>query len=142
MKLSMDKKRTVVSTVMAGLILASALHAGDLYAQNSQIRWPQTVYGLSGNGGTALRYEVKFPSGYGRNNLRATLLQEDAPEVYIKYGAPPTKYDYDCRSRVTDVVNDCRIDRPKGGIYHVMVLGRGPFSNASLDIRWDSAFAD
>ena len=142
MKSLMHRKHGGIRVAAIGLVAIFALHLTNLHAQSRQPHWPTTAHGLSGVQGTELRYQVKIPSATGRSNLRATLFPTEGPEVYVKFGAPPTKSDYDCRSHLSDVVNSCRIDQLKSGTYHVMVLGNGPFSNMALNVAWDSAFAD
>lgn len=54
--------------------------------------------------------------------------------LYVKFGAPPTLSDWDCRPFLPGTNEACTFDSTEVGPYHVMVHAFSPFSNAVLTI--------
>ena len=87
----------------------------------SGARRSQTIYGpYDATGYDALRVQMSGGSG-------------DA-DLYVRFGAQPTKSTYDCRPYVSGNEEACEFNPSQDGQYWVMVYGYSAYSGLSLDV--------
>ncbi|MCP4657973.1 MAG: hypothetical protein GY856_21400 [bacterium] len=90
---------------------------------------PET--GVGGSTGTELDYYIVVPSGQDTLDVTLTGSDPDA-DLYVKFGSPPTRSSYDCRSWTSSSNESCSFDSPSGGTWYVLVYAYSTFANATL----------
>lgn len=102
---------------------------------NSQLQNGVPVNGLSGATGASLAYTIAIPSGASNLVVRTSGGSGD-PDLYVRFGSPPTLSVYDCRSFAIGPTEQCTFATPSAGTYHVLISGFAAFSGMSLTATW------
>ncbi|MBW2258592.1 MAG: M4 family metallopeptidase, partial [Deltaproteobacteria bacterium] len=72
---------------------------------------------------------------FGNDGIRFDLNVPDGDaDLYVRFGAEPTLYEYDCRPYTVDSVEECIIDPGQDGTYYVMVQAYSTHSAGTLTI--------
>lgn len=86
---------------------------------------------LSASTGEELHYSVTVPSD--RTALTATTSGNNGDaDLYVKFGSPPTRSDYDCRSYSSNSNESCSVNR-KGEKAYIMIHAYSSFSGLNLN---------
>jgi len=91
--------------------------------------------GLSGGGGKILNYAVAIPADAGNLKIAISGGAGDA-DLYVKFGAEPTRTRYDCRPYHYTSNESCSFTTPSVGTYYVMLRGFRSFSGVTLTATW------
>jgi vibriolysin len=82
---------------------------------------------LSGVAGSSRVYTIEvpeYPVGSGTNSLFVQTGQGYGnPDIYVKRGSAPTKFDYDCRSSEEHMDEECALVNVPAGKYYIEVYG-------------------
>jgi len=92
------------------------------------------VLGVFGGGGAANAqafYTMTVPSGATNVTFTMSGGTGDA-DLYVRAGSKPTTTTYDCRPYKGGNSEECSIDNPTAGTYHVMLNGYSAYSAVSL----------
>lgn len=87
---------------------------------------------LAATQGEMLHYSFEVAPGATNLNVLMSNVSDD-PDLYLRYGSPPTLDDYDCRpydGGGSDEV--CNFNNPQAGIWYVMVHAFSDFSGVNL----------
>ena len=98
------------------------------------------VSGLSGAAGAALALTIAIPAG-AQNLVVSTSGGTGDPDLYVRFGSPPTLSTFDCRSFVVGPAEQCTIASPNAGTYHVLISGFSAFSGLNLTASWQTPSA-
>ncbi|MFT6790255.1 MAG: serine protease [Pseudoalteromonas rhizosphaerae] len=91
----------------------------------------QAQTGLSGAASSDTFYTMTVPSGATNVTFTMSGGTGDA-DLYVRSGSKPTTSTYDCRPYKGGNSEECSIDSPTAGTYHVMVRGYSAYSGVSL----------
>lgn len=91
----------------------------------------QAQTGLSGAASSDTFYTMTVPSGASNVTFTMSGGTGDA-DLYVRSGSKPTTSTYDCRPYKGGNSEECSIDNPTAGTYHVMVRGYSTYSGVSL----------
>lgn len=91
----------------------------------------QAKTGLSGQANEQAYYTMTVPSGTTNVTFTMSGGTGDA-DLYVRAGSQPTTSTYDCRPYKGGNNEQCSIDNPTAGIYHVMLRGYSAYSGANL----------
>ncbi|MBB1420461.1 S8 family serine peptidase [Pseudoalteromonas sp. SG43-7] len=91
----------------------------------------QAQTGLSGAASSDTFYTMTVPSGASNVTFTMSGGTGDA-DLYVRSGSKPTTSTYDCRPYKGGNSEECSIDSPTAGTYHVMVRGYSAYSGVSL----------
>lgn len=97
----------------------------------SELQNGVAVTGLSGSGGTELRYTMVVPSGATNLQFQISGGSGDA-DLYVRFGSAPTTSTYNCRPYLNGNNETCTFAAPSAGTYHVMLRGYTAFSGVTL----------
>jgi vibriolysin len=103
----------------------------ELEGEAVELRDGVPIEALSGEEDSQRHWTMEVPAG---KDLLAITLRNgmgDA-DLYVKFGAPPSLTDYDCRPYSAEREELCSFSQPTEGTWHVMVVGYGAYSNATL----------
>ncbi|MCB1613887.1 MAG: pre-peptidase C-terminal domain-containing protein [Xanthomonadales bacterium] len=95
------------------------------------------VSGLSGATGAALAFTVAIPAG-AQNLVITTAGGSGDPDLYVRFGSPPTTSTFDCRSFANGPAEQCTFATPSAGTYHVLISGFSAFSGLTLTASWQT----
>jgi len=87
--------------------------------------------GLSGAANAQAFYTMTVPSGATNVTFTMSGGTGDA-DLYVRAGSQPTTTSYDCRPYEGGNSEECSIDSPAAGTYHVMLRGYSAYSDVSL----------
>lgn len=87
--------------------------------------------GLAGAASSETFYTMTVPSGASNVTFTMSGGSGDA-DLYVRAGSEPTTTTYDCRPYKGGNSEECSIDNPTAGTYHVMLRGYSAYSNVSL----------
>ena len=87
--------------------------------------------GLSGGANAQDFYTMTVPSGATNVTFTMSGGTGDA-DLYVRAGSQPTTSSYDCRPYKGGNSEECSIDNPTAGTYHVMLRGYSAYSGVSL----------
>lgn len=87
--------------------------------------------GLSGAANAQAFYTMTVPSGATNVTFTMSGGTGDA-DLYVRAGSKPTTTTYDCRPYKGGNSEECSIDNPTAGTYHVMLNGYSAYSAVSL----------
>ncbi|MGE7136403.1 protease pro-enzyme activation domain-containing protein [Luteibacter sp. NPDC031894] len=93
------------------------------------------VTGLSAARNAQLTYTVTVPSGAQNLKIAISGGTGDA-DLYVRAGAAPTLWTYDCRPYVTGNTESCTATAPTPGTYYVMLNAYAAFSGVTLKATW------
>ncbi len=120
------------------LLLMLASFNQTIQAENSSVMKLSTelINGESIDNITAgqaewLYFTLEVPSGATDLKLNISGGSGDA-DLYLKYGAEPRRYDYDCRPYLNGNNETCTVSEPLEGTYHVKLHAYHNFENVSL----------
>ncbi|MEQ1564501.1 MAG: M4 family metallopeptidase [Myxococcota bacterium] len=88
---------------------------------------------LSGEAGAKLRFTYDTPPGATQLVFTISGGTGDA-DLYVRHGARATRKKYDCRPYLPGNEEQCVIDAPEAGTYHVMVFGFEAFDGVAYDV--------
>ncbi|MFK3866325.1 S8 family peptidase [Pseudoalteromonas rhizosphaerae] len=91
----------------------------------------QAQTGLSGAASSDTFYTMTVPSGASNVTFTMSGGSGDA-DMYVRAGSAPTTSTYDCRPYKNGNNEECSIDNPTAGTYHVMLSGYSAYANVSL----------
>ncbi|MGB2708047.1 MAG: S8 family peptidase [Pseudoalteromonas nigrifaciens] len=91
----------------------------------------ETQTGLSGATNSETFYTMTVPSGATNVTFTMSGGTGDA-DLYVRSGSKPTTSTYDCRPYKSGNNEECSIDNPTSGTYHVMLRGYSAYSGISL----------
>ncbi|MDP2636513.1 MULTISPECIES: S8 family peptidase [unclassified Pseudoalteromonas] len=91
----------------------------------------QAQTGLSGAASSETFYTMTVPSGATNVTFTMSGGTGDA-DLYVRAGSAPTTSTYDCRPYKGGNSEECSIDSPAAGTYHVMLRGYSAYSGVSL----------
>ncbi|MBE0377704.1 S8 family peptidase [Pseudoalteromonas prydzensis] len=91
----------------------------------------QALTGLSGSASSTTFYTMTVPSGASNVTFTMSGGSGDA-DMYVRAGSAPTTSTYDCRPYKNGNNEECSIDNPTAGTYHVMLSGYSAYANVSL----------
>ena len=91
----------------------------------------QALTGLSGSASSTTFYTMTVPSGTSNVTFTMSGGSGDA-DMYVRAGSAPTTSTYDCRPYKNGNNEECSIDNPTAGTYHVMLSGYSAYANVSL----------
>lgn len=91
----------------------------------------QAKTGLSGAANSETFYTMTVPSGATNVTFTMSGGSGDA-DMYVRAGSKPTSSTYDCRPYKGGNSEECSIDNPTAGTYHVMLRGYSAYSAVSL----------
>lgn len=91
----------------------------------------QALTGLSGGASSTTFYTMTVPSGASNVTFTMSGGSGDA-DMYVRAGSAPTTSTYDCRPYKNGNNEECSIDNPTAGTYHVMLSGYSAYANVSL----------
>ncbi|OUS74294.1 peptidase S8 [Pseudoalteromonas sp. A601] len=91
----------------------------------------QAQTGLSGAASSEAFYTMTVPSGASNVTFTMSGGTGDA-DLYVRAGSAPTTSTYDCRPYKGGNSEECSIDNPTPGTYHVMLRGYSAYSGVSL----------
>lgn len=100
--------------------------SGDSVLINAQAKT-----GLSGGANTNTFYTMAIPTGATNVTFTMNGGSGDA-DLYVRAGSAPTTSTYDCRPFQNGNNEQCSIDNPAAGTYHVMLRGYTAYSGVSL----------
>lgn len=89
------------------------------------------VTGLSGAQGSYRYWTITVPAGK-TSLLVQTMSGTGDADLYVRQGAKPEDYVYDCRPLTTGNTESCLINNPIAGVYHVMIKGYTDYSGLTL----------
>ncbi|MGE4073293.1 MAG: pre-peptidase C-terminal domain-containing protein [Lysobacterales bacterium] len=95
------------------------------------------VTGLSGATGAALAFTIAIPAG-AQNLVITTAGGTGDPDLYVRFGSPPTTTTFDCRSFANGPAEQCTFATPSAGTYHVLISGFTAFSGLTLTASWQT----
>ncbi len=96
------------------------------------------VTGLSGATGAALAFTIAIPAG-AQNLVITTAGGTGDPDLYVRFGSPPTTSTFDCRSFADGPAEQCTFATPSAGTYHVLISGFTAFSGLTLTASWQAS---
>lgn len=111
----LNASRSVTSTFTASGGGGSALQNGV------------PVSGIAGAEGSNFNYTIAIPAG-AQNLVIRTAGGSGDPDLYVRYGSPPTTSTYDCRSFAIGPTEQCSFVTPSAGTYYVLINGFSAFS--------------
>jgi vibriolysin len=136
--------RTTNFTAARAQTLAVAEHHGQDIVDSVAGAWdavgvfPVTVTVLTEIGLRKLRPGKVFETSIDSvedDAIRFELYANDGDtNLYVRFGAPPTLTDYDCRPDVYGPVETCTFEPAEEGIYYVMVTANSTVSGPTLTI--------
>ncbi|MEH6396302.1 MAG: S8 family serine peptidase [Pseudoalteromonas sp.] len=91
----------------------------------------QALTSLSGSASSTTFYTMTVPSGASNVTFTMSGGSGDA-DMYVRAGSAPTTSTYDCRPYKNGNNEECSIDNPTAGTYHVMLSGYSAYANVSL----------
>ncbi|CAM3976825.1 MULTISPECIES: S8 family peptidase [Pseudoalteromonas] len=91
----------------------------------------QALTNLSGSAGSTTFYTMTVPSGAANVTFTMSGGSGDA-DMYVRAGSVPTSSTYDCRPYKNGNNEECSINNPTAGTYHVMLSGYSAYANVSL----------
>ncbi|MGS0497986.1 S8 family peptidase [Pseudoalteromonas mariniglutinosa] len=91
----------------------------------------QALTNLSGSASSTTFYTMTVPSGAANVTFTMSGGSGDA-DMYVRAGSAPTTSTYDCRPYKNGNNEECSIDNPTAGTYHVMLNGYSAYANVSL----------
>ncbi|HEX7029516.1 MAG TPA: S8 family peptidase [Gammaproteobacteria bacterium] len=86
---------------------------------------------LSGSQGSETVFTLEVPPGQASLLFQMSGGSGDA-DMYVRYGAPPTTSNYDCRPYRWGNNESCSFSSPPGGTWYVMIRGYSSYSGVSL----------
>ncbi len=89
------------------------------------------VTGLSGQQGSEVFFTLNVEDGATDLIFDMSGGSGDA-DLYVRYGAPPTTSDWDCRPYRVGNNETCTFANPQSGTWHVMIRGYEAYSDVSL----------
>lgn len=95
------------------------------------------VTGLSGVAGATLAFTAAIPAG-AQNLVISTTGGSGDPDLYVRFGTPPTLSSYDCRPFLLGPAEQCSFATPSAGTYHVLIDGATAFSGLSVMATWQA----
>lgn len=98
------------------------------------------VVDLGGPAGSEGLFVITLPEGVADLEVTLSGGSGDA-DLYLRHGAPPDRFTYDCPSRQPSSTESCVVDRPEPGPWYVLVYGFSDFSSVTLEARWSEALA-
>ncbi len=94
------------------------------------------VSGIDGEDDSMYFWTLEVPAGATNLRFQTTSSDPDA-DLYVKFGAPPTTTDYDCRGFTSTSNELCAIDPAQEGTYYVMVHAWTPYTDLTLVGSYD-----
>ena len=89
---------------------------------------------VSGGSKATKKFTYNVPAGSSKLTVKTSGGTGDA-DLYIKHGIEAWGLDFDCASENADTSNEeCVINNPKAGIWHISVFGYTAFNNAKLTV--------
>lgn len=98
---------------------------------DSELTDGEAKTGLSGAASSQSYYTMTVPSGATNVTFTMNGGSGDA-DLYVRAGSQPTTSSYDCRPYKGGNSEECSIDNPTAGTYHVMLRGYSAYSGVSL----------
>ncbi|MBN1205260.1 MAG: M4 family metallopeptidase [Myxococcaceae bacterium] len=89
------------------------------------------VTGIGASTGTAVYYKLTVPSGQASLQFTISGGAGDA-DLYVKYGAAPTRSSYDCRPYAGGNSESCSFTNPAAGDWYVMLNAYSTYSGVTL----------
>lgn len=102
------------------------------------------IYNLYAGWGVEKHYSFYVPSMASHASFSISGGTGDA-DIYVRYGAPPTVTQYDCRPFSGSNSETCSFSYPSSGMYYVMVRAFNTYSGVSLTANyveqpWDPCY--
>ncbi len=95
------------------------------------------IFGLSGLLGTPPTiYQASVPEGSEFVEFNTFGGFGDV-DLYVKFGAPPTLDDWDCRPFLNGNYETCAFEQPAAGTYYARLVGFSVYDNVGLIATWD-----
>ena len=95
----------------------------------------ETKKDLSAHTGEELHCRVDFPWGLSEATFQITGGTGDA-DIYVRYGAQPTTWNYDYKSSLLGNEEVIKIDNPSRGSWYVMVYAYEAFDGVTLYVNY------
>ena len=89
---------------------------------------------LSGRPGSWQYFSFEIPEGMAA--LEVNLSGSGNPDLYVQFGAPPSRGAFDCRSTVRGANDSCSIANPQAGTWYVGIRGRFFYTGVDLNAVW------
>lgn len=96
----------------------------------------QTVSNLSASTGEWVHYKIKAPADATNLKISTSGGSGDV-DLYTKFGAEPALNSYDCRPYKWGNNENCTIDNPSDGYYHIGLYGYDAFSSVNLTATYE-----
>lgn len=90
---------------------------------------------ISANGGEWVRYQLEIPAGASDLSIQTTGGTGDG-DLYTRYGAEPTRSEWDCRPYNWGNEERCTASTPTSGTHYIGVYAYQAFSNVELSVSW------
>ncbi|RKG77995.1 PPC domain-containing protein [Corallococcus terminator] len=118
------------SGTLSGVTLRGVYTTGS-GGGSTVLRNNQAVTNLSGAAGSLSYWTIVVPSGQSYLDVTTTGGTGDA-DLYVRKDTQPTEILYDCRGYVGGNIDQCRINLPAAGTYHVMLRGYAAYESVQL----------
>ena len=99
--------------------------------QDNELENGVPVTGLKGKRREATYYTMYVPEGVDKVKFTMREGTGDA-DLYVKFDEKPTRSRYNCRSWNSSNTENCVIENPKAGTYHIMVYGWRSYNGMTL----------
>ena len=90
---------------------------------------------LSGSSGSTRYYQIQVPSAASDLSISTYGGSGDA-DLYVRFGANPTTYSYDCRPYLNGNNESCDFSSPQSGTYYIMLRGYASYSGLTLAVGY------
>jgi len=94
-----------------------------------------TETNLSASRGSWLHYTLAVPAGMSALDVDMSGGTGDA-DLYVRYGAQPSSFRFDCRPYKNGNVESCSFDNPQSGVWYISIKAYSSFSGVTLDARY------
>ena len=105
-------------------------------ARTQELASGVALVGIGGEAGSVRYYAIRVPAGATRLTVAISGGTGDA-DLYIRRGALPLQFTYDCRPLRQGNEETCTITSPTEGYWYVMLRGHEDFAGLSLLARVD-----
>jgi hypothetical protein len=89
------------------------------------------VTGIAGEAGSVRYYAIAVPPGAGQLTIATSGGTGDV-DLYIRHGALPQEYVYDCRPFRPGNAETCTVSAPAAGYWYIMLRGYAAYAGVSL----------
>lgn len=124
--------RLRLPALAAALVALSACNEGLPTAPTAPIILePGAPITINGAQNSERSYQLIVPEGTGKLRVLLAGFTGDA-DVYLRFGAKPEPGSVDCASESEFELEECIIEAPSAGTWHILVYGYSAYQNAEL----------